>query len=255
MTRHLLLASGLDPSGGAGLLADVRVAERFAVRPVGTATALTVQDSSGVRSVEPVSPEVVRDQLLALLADVELSAVKIGMLGGEAMAAALDAALELSAAPVVWDPVLRPSAGHVPLYAGAPERALELLAAHVTVATPNLGEAAVFLGRAVQGRDDMIAAAEAMRARGLAAVLVKGGHLEGEVVDVLVTGDGTHILPGERVEHPVSPHGTGCALSTAIACRLAHGDALPDACRAAAAFVRDRLRDPVHVGRGRPAIV
>jgi hydroxymethylpyrimidine/phosphomethylpyrimidine kinase len=252
---NLLLVSGLDPSGGAGFLADARVAELHRLRPVGVVSALTVQTSTGVSAVEPVSAELVGAQLTALLSDIEVAAGKIGMLGDESVAEAVAEALRLTAAPVVWDPVLAASAGGAPLYRGDPRRALALLADHVALVTPNLAEATALAGFEVRDLGAMRRAATAIAERA-GACLVKGGHLAGgRAVDVLAAGGAVTEIEGARVPGGEDVHGTGCALATAIACRLAGGAELAEAARAAAGFVRERIAAPVRAGRGRAALL
>jgi hydroxymethylpyrimidine/phosphomethylpyrimidine kinase len=253
---NLLVASGLDPSGGAGFLADARVAEQHGLRPIGVITALTVQTSEGVREVEPASAELVGAQLRALLSDTEVAGGVIGMLGDEAVATQLAEALDLTAAPLVWDPVLMPSAGAVALYRGDPRRAHALLAPHLALLTPNLAEAEALAGFEVRDIEAMRRAAEALAGRGVAC-LVKGGHLSsGErALDVLAAGGHVIELEGERIEGGEDVHGTGGALAAAIACHLARGADLADAVRAAAAFVRARLAAPVRSGRGKPSVM
>lgn len=258
MTKpNVLIVAGLDPSGGAGLVADIRVCEQLGCRPVAVATALTEQSTVEVRATNPVPATVLGDQLRLLLTDVEVAAVKIGMLGGEAITDELARALELTAAPVVWDPVLRPTRGNVHLYEGDPRRALELLDGLVTLCTPNADEATALTGRTIATAGDAIAAGIELYEHGMTAALIKGGHWgdPAEVVDVLVTADGHELLAGPRVPVDEPVHGTGCALSTAIACHLALGRSLPDACRAARAFVADRVAAPVSPGRGRASVL
>lgn len=250
---NLLVASGLDPSGGAGFLADARVVEQHGLRPVGVVTALTVQTSEGVREVEPVSAEVIESQLRALLSDAEVAAGVIGMLGDEAIAAALAGALELTAAPIVWDPVLRASAGAAPLYRGDPRRAFDLLAPHLALLTPNLAEAEALAGFPVRDTDGMRRAAAALGER--VPCLVKGGHLTSSAIDVLAHHGRVIEIEGERISGGEDVHGTGGALAAAIACHLARGAELADAARAAAEFVRRRLAHPVRSGRGKPSVM
>jgi hydroxymethylpyrimidine/phosphomethylpyrimidine kinase len=253
---NLLIVAGLDPSGGAGLLADARVAYAHGVRALGVATGLTEQDTTGARAANVVAADIVEAQLRALLADVEVAAVKIGMLGSEAIAHAVACALDATRAPVVWDPVLLPTAGRIALYEGNATRAVQLLSPHVTLLTPNLDEAAVLTGAEVADVAGMHRAAGALRAAGLRGVLVTGGHLPGpSVTDVLATSAGVVEMTRERVGPSGSVHGTGCALASAIACRLASGVELTDAVRGAQAFVAQRLRAPQRPGRGAAAIV
>lgn len=252
----VLVVSGLDPCGGAGFLADARVAALLGARPVGVITALTEQDSHGVRAATPVDPDVLGEQLTTLLSDVEVAAVKIGMLGSAAIARAIARALALTAAPVVWDPVVRPSRGAVPLFDGDVQEALAALLPHVALVTPNADEAALLTGAPVDDGEGARRAARRLRADGAPAVLVKGGHLAGaQADDWLADADGELALTGPRLPLGEPVHGTGCALSTAIACGLAAGAPLRAACAEAKAFVAARLRSPAQVGRGRASVV
>lgn len=252
----VLIVSGLDPSGGAGFLADARIATLLGCRPVGVVTALTDQNSLAVVAANPVEPHLVGELLSTLLSDVEVAAVKIGMIASVATARAVGEALKLTASPVIWDPVLRPTRGNVTLFDGDPRAALDALLPHVTVVTPNADEAGILAGMAVDDEDGALAAARYLRGSGVPAVLVKGGHLGGEqAIDLLVAADGVTSLRGPRLRLDEPVHGTGCALSTAIACHMAQGRDLREACVAAKEFVADRLRAPVRAGRGRPSVM
>jgi hydroxymethylpyrimidine kinase/phosphomethylpyrimidine kinase len=253
--RNVLVASGLDPSGGAGFLADARTVELHGLRPVGVVTALTVQTTSDVRAAEPVAAELVGAQLTALLSDAEVAAGVVGMLGDQAVAVAVADGLRLTAAPIVWDPVLRASAGGTPLYRGDPRAALAALRDHLALVTPNLAEAEALAGFEVRDVAAMRRAAQAIAGDGVAC-LVKGGHLAGgPAIDVLADGDQVIDVEGARVPGGEDVHGTGGALAAAIACGLARGASLVDAVRSAAAFVRERLAAPVRSGRGRPSVL
>jgi hydroxymethylpyrimidine kinase/phosphomethylpyrimidine kinase len=251
----VLIVSGLDPSGGAGFLADARVATLLGCRPVGVVTALTDQNSLAVVAANPVAPDLVGEQLSTLLSDVEVAAVKIGMLGNVETARAIGEALRLTAAPVVWDPVVQATRGDVRLLDGDPRDALAELAPHLTLITPNADEAELLTGVRVHDEDGALVAAKKLRAMGAPAVLVKGGHLTGDQSVDLLYIDGAIPLRGPRVRLDQPIHGTGCALSTAIACHLAMGRDLRDACVAAKEFVAERLRSPARAGRGRPSIM
>jgi hydroxymethylpyrimidine/phosphomethylpyrimidine kinase len=271
--RSLLVISGLDPGGGAGFIADVRVAAAHGLRAIGVVTALTEQDTRGVRAVHPVPAEVIGDQLRALLADIEVCAVKIGMLGNEEVARVVAEALNAVGPAAVWDPIVRPTSGRVPLYLGDPVRAAEILAPHIGVITPNVPEAEALTGQRIAGVADMHGAARAVRALvGGADVLLKGGHLPGhQATDVLLTRAGPKAHGVKHgVEHGVERcvelhsellaldepvHGTGCALSTALACQLGLGADMDSAARAAKRYVAERLRAPVRPGRGGAAVL
>jgi hydroxymethylpyrimidine kinase/phosphomethylpyrimidine kinase len=252
---NLLVVSGLDPSGGAGFIADVRIAEKLRVRPAGVLTSLTEQTTRGVMAMHDIQTHIIESQLRLLLADLEIAAVKIGMLGSARIAQVIGDALAMTAAPVVWDPVLAPSRGGGPLFEGDPADALGALAAHVALLTPNATEAHRLTGIAVGDEASATAAARSLVAKWVPAALVKGGHVAGEdAVDILVVRGHVHRIVGPRVVGP-DVHGTGCALSTAIAARLALGDELVDACRAAKAFVAGLIASPARPGQGAPAVL
>jgi hydroxymethylpyrimidine/phosphomethylpyrimidine kinase len=252
----LLICAGLDPSGGAGLIADVSVARTLDTRPVGVVTALTVQNTTGVVSSQALAPATIRDQLEFLLQDVEVRAVKIGMVGSSEIATSLGAGLALTQAPVVWDPVLYPSRGDVPLVDSMFARALAAITPHLTLLTPNARELAYLVHEPIGALSDAVAAGLTLSARLDCAVLVKGGHLgTDESVDVLCRRGQVEALRGARMMRGEDVHGTGCALATAIAAHLAHGADVVEACRSAKSFVADRIASPARPGRGAPAVV
>ncbi len=264
---EVLICSGLDPSGGAGFISDVRVITALGCRPVGVVTALTVQNTTGVIDSEALGADRIREQLEFLLSDVEVQAVKVGMIGSSAIALAMAKAFALTAAPVVWDPVVQPSLGDARFVDSMFGDATLALAPHVTVITPNASELAFMAGvspAAVSGIDDAAAVGHALAERLRTAVLVKGGHLAGggasdagraDSVDILCHAGGIEQLRGPRLPGGEHVHGTGCALSSALAAHLARGLPLVDACRAAKAFVASRLAQPVRPGRGAAAVV
>lgn len=258
--RNVLIASGLDPSGGAGFLLDSRIAAAAGARPVGVITAHTVQNSEGVISMQPVDGELLDAQLTHLLGDVEIAAVKIGMLGAQVVAEVLGSALERVAGAVVWDPVLAPSKGRIALYVGSVEAAIAALRPSLTLITPNAMEAALLTGLPVGSAAEVAEAAKKLRDVCECAVLVKGGHLaalDGEhSVDTLLPARGEQVieLRGARVAGGEHVHGTGCALSSAIAAQLALGAQLEEACGRAKAQVAAHIAAPVRVGRGAAAV-
>jgi hydroxymethylpyrimidine kinase/phosphomethylpyrimidine kinase len=234
----VLICAGLDPSGGAGLIADVRVVSALGCRPVGVVTALTVQNTTAVVDTEAMNADRVREQLEFLLSDVEVRAVKIGMIGSSAIAQGVGRALALTAAPVVWDPIVHPSRGDVRFVDSLFGHAVAALAPHVTVLTPNAGELAFMTGTPIASVDEARVVGRALAERLRTAVLVKGGHLAGgesqtESVDLLCQPGEVIELRGPRTAGGEHVHGTGCALSSALAAHLARGYALVDACRAA----------------------
>ena len=250
--RVVLVIAGIDPSGGAGLIADVATIAARGHHPAALPTALTVQDSARCHAAQPLDATWLERSLAVLLADVQPAAIKIGMVGSAEIAQAIVRALDGVTAPIVFDPVLRASVG-VSLLEGDAQRALAALVARATLVTPNRHELAALGGVTVTDRASQQRAAEALLARGARAVLAKGGHLEGaEVSDVLVQrGADARWLASPRVEGE-TPHGTGCALATEIARALAEGHELVDAVAIGRARFMERIARAVQVGGGRP---
>ena len=249
MHKALSIAAS-DPTGGAGLQADLQVFRAFGVHGMGVVTALTVQDTTRVHRVLPVFPNVVLDQLRALLRDVPPDAVKIGALASDDVARNVDLGLReldpLRRTPIVIDPVLAASDG-TPLLERRAWGTLQDLIGRAHLVTPNLPEAAALTGNDVSTREGVEAAAATLVAElGAGAALVKGGHRDGAPDDLLALREGGsasfHWLPGERVAG-ADVHGTGCALASAIAARLARGDELREAVDVGRRFVRDAIRN------------
>jgi len=240
-----LTIAGSDPTGGAGLQLDLAVFAHHGVHGMAVPTALTVQTTLGVHRTLPVFPNIVGEQLAMLLADIRPGVIKLGMLASDdvllRVANTLDGYLEI---PRVVDPVLRASDGSYLLERRAWGSLVERLIAGAALVTPNLPEAETLTGE----RDPERAAAWLLEA-GAHAVLVKGGHTDGPADDLLATRSGVTWLRGERsVGDPV--HGTGCALSAAIAARLARGSELIDAVRGAKAWVARAFAAAQPLGKG-----
>lgn len=249
----ILSIAGSDPSGGAGIQGDLKTFAALRVHGCAVVTALTAQNTCGVREVWPVSADVVVRQLTTLLDDVEVHAVKIGMLVNAAIVSAVAGVLHrFPHVPVVLDPVLRATAGGTLLEAAAVGALLDELMPLVTVITPNAAEAGVLAGLpAPTSTDDAAVVAQRLVARGAAAALVTGGHLDGNStsVDVLATAHGLETFSVLRVAGN-GAHGSGCALSSAIAALLARGSDLSSACAEAQQFVARAIRDGAQVGIG-----
>jgi hydroxymethylpyrimidine kinase/phosphomethylpyrimidine kinase len=251
----VLVCAGLDPSGGAGFLADTRVISELGGRPCGVVTALTVQNTTGVVGCHPGDPEVVGHELAFLLTDIEVKAVKIGMIGSAGIARAIANALQLSAAQVIWDPVMYPTRGDQPLV-DDPHAAMHALKPHMTLITPNKHELFMLTGLPTGTMAMAEAAGRELASRLDTAVLVKGGHFTGdESTDLLITATSRDELRGPRIDRGDQVHGTGCALSSAIAAYCAQGRELAEACALAKQFVAARIAHPVSPGRGAPAVV
>ena len=247
--------AGSDSGGGAGIQADLKTIAAHGLHGVSAITAITAQNTRGVSAVHPCPPALVRAQIDALFDDFAIAAVKIGMLADAGLIATVADALQARAGcPVVLDPVMVASSGARLLAADALDALVERLFPLCTVLTPNLPEAALLLGVERIDRDGMAAAALALQQRGAAAVLLKGGHLaQGAVIDRLQ-------LPGRACEFShvrltLEGHGTGCTLSSAIACGLATGASLEAACAAACDYVHGALRGAVHPGTAPLAVL
>jgi hydroxymethylpyrimidine/phosphomethylpyrimidine kinase len=247
---HVVVVGGLDPSGGAGMVRDLLTAEALGARAMLVGTAWTQQDESGVKGVEPRSPDMVRAGLEHVLAACPLrrTAVKIGMVAGASIAAAILSGLEAWHGPVVFDPVLAASGGGS-LFEGAPADLLPLVC-RATLVTPNLAEAAWLTGLVVETLDHARQAARVLAAWGAAAVLVKGGHLAGPPTDVLRFLAGERLYEGTRLPGR-NPRGTGCALATAIAVGLARGQPLEQAVEGAKVWLAGRIQAAVAIGNAR----
>jgi hydroxymethylpyrimidine/phosphomethylpyrimidine kinase len=246
-----LTVAGSDSGGGAGIQADLKTFAAHGVHGTCAVTAVTAQNSVGVSAWAPVDPGLVAAQMEAVALDMPVAATKTGMLGSEEVIRAVaDAAARLPLGPMVVDPVMVARSGDRLLLPSAERAYVERLFPLAALVTPNLAEAEALLGRPVRDLPAMRRAAADLHALGARAVLVKGGALAGDAVDVLFDGSRTVEVGGPRVDTP-NTHGTGCALSAAVAARLARGDALLDAVRGARAWLDEALRRSYAVGRGR----
>ena len=251
---RVLSIAGSDPSGGAGIQADLKSIAANGGYGMAVLTALTAQNTQGVRGVHVPPDDFLRAQLEAVSEDIVIDAVKIGMLADAAVIRTVGVWLEAVRPPiVVLDPVMVATSGDR-LLAPDAERELRGLLRRATLVTPNLAELAVLVGRDVVDWADALSAAEDLSREVDAAVLVKGGHLSGDQApDALV--DARHGLrrefPGDRIP-TTSTHGTGCSLSSALATRLARGEAPVEAVQSARSWLRESIRagEPLRVGRG-----
>lgn len=250
---RLLAIAGSDPSGGAGALADLKTFSAFGCYGTAAITALTAQNTRGVAAVWPVAPDVVAAQVAAVVSDIPPDAVKIGMVATPGAAQAIAGALGPEPRNVVLDPVLVPTQG-VSLASAGLERALiATLLPLARLATPNVFEAAALTEtEPARSVDDLAAQGRMLIEAGARAVLVKGGDLSGEPVDVLLAEGETRLFRGRRIETRHT-HGTGCALSSAIAAGLAKGDSLIDAVATAKAWLEGALEagNALALGEGR----
>jgi hydroxymethylpyrimidine/phosphomethylpyrimidine kinase len=251
---RVLSIAGSDSGGGAGIQADLKTFAALGCYGMTAITAITAQNTCGVSAISVVSPDMLRKQLDAVLGDLGVDAVKIGMLPSiDHIQVIVEAIERYGVRGIVLDPVLASTSGTPLMDAEAIAALAETVFQRMDLISPNLDEAARLLGREVLSRLDMERAAFDLLGLGARAVMLKGGHLLGdEVADLLVLGDGRVTwMQGSRIATPNS-HGTGCTLSSAIAAYLARGCALEDAVQQGRAFVRSALEAgaAARIGRG-----
>ena len=247
----VLTVAGSDPSGGAGIQSDLKTIHQHGAYGAAVVTLLTIQNTEGVEDVELLSPGLIRAQLENLLADLEPRAAKTGALGSRAVAETLAEVMDQTSFPWVVDPVWLPTRGRPIAKGDVVDAYREALIGRAALLTPNAQEAALLVEAPVRTVRDARRAAQRIAALGARSVLVKGGHLEGKDrgVDVLLHGGQvTELAAADTV--PGSFHGTGCALSAAIASRIARGEEIPTAVARAKAWLTAALAHAFAVGRG-----
>lgn len=242
----VLCLSGHDPTGGAGLHADLEAVAAQGAHALTLVTALTAQDSRDVRRVLPTDAALLAEQLELLEADCTIAAIKIGLLGSAAQVAVIRAAIERLRVPVVLDPVLRAGGGANLVQAELEAAVLETLLAKVTVLTPNAAEA-----RRLAATGGLADSAQALLARGCAHVLVTGGDEPGEQVHNIWYRHGAAPVEYRWPRLPETFHGAGCTLASAIAARLACADPIDQALETAQRWTQLTLQRAIVVGRGR----
>ena len=252
---RVLSIAGSDSGGGAGIQADLKTFAALGCYGMTAITALTAQNTLGVRAIHGVPPEFLKAQIAAVLEDIGADAVKIGMLHAPEIVQVVAWAIDhFGLQHVVLDPVMVATSGDRLIEDATVQVLREELFPRATVITPNLDEAGLLLGRSIAGLEDLQAAAVDLLTQGARAVLLKGGHLPGdEVVDVLAQ-------PGEPWLHLRSPripsgnvHGTGCTLSSAVACFLAQGWPLATAVERARAYILEAIRAGAVIRTGQGA--
>ncbi len=250
MTHVALTIAGSDPSGGAGIQADLKTFHRFGVYGEAVVTLIAVQNTRGVTRVERLPADLVIDQIRAVFEDIPPHAAKTGALGSKEVVAAVADCLAGFDFPLVIDPVMISKKGARLLDDPAAQVFIERLIPRAFLLTPNLDEAAALTGYIVDDRDSMLRAGEKLIALGAANVLVKGGHLTGDALDILLTGSGeVHEFTAARIA-TAHTHGSGCTYSAAITAGLAKQVPLVDAVRAAKEFVTRAILSNPGLGSG-----
>jgi hydroxymethylpyrimidine/phosphomethylpyrimidine kinase len=252
MKGRVLIISGSDSGGGAGVQADVKTVAMLDGYAGTAITALTAQNTLGVFGILPVPPEFIRQQIEVVLDDIGADAIKTGMLHDAAVIETVASALAERAphVPLVLDPVMVAKGGAALIEPVAIDALKRVLVPRAAVLTPNLPEAEILAGRPIASVEAMHDAAEALLRLGCRAVLLKGGHLAGDTVhDVLATGAGRRVWSQTRIESRHT-HGTGCTLAAAIATGLAQGLGTEEAVERAREYVRLAIANAPGIGRG-----
>ncbi len=245
-----LTIAGLDPSGGAGVIADIKTFTAFDCFATAAITSLTFQNTLSVRGAVHQTAATVRAQVLPLIEDFDVASVKTGMLPTVEVIAEVARLFRETTLPApVVDPVIRSTSGDDLIDDAALNALVKALIPLARVVTPNIPEAERITGLRITNEQDMREAARVMRNKGARAVLVKGGHLAGEAIDVLDDEGRVTIFHGARIETK-NTHGTGCTLAAAIAACLAHELDLENAVEAAKRFVADAIRHAPQLGHG-----
>jgi hydroxymethylpyrimidine/phosphomethylpyrimidine kinase len=249
-----LSIAGFDPSGGAGLIADIKTFTAFGCFATAAVTSLTFQNTTGVFGAAPQTAETVRAQVLPIMEDFKVECVKTGMLPTREVIAEVARLFRETSLPApVVDPVVRSTSGYDLIDDDALRSLVRELLPLARLVTPNIPEAERITGLRITDEDEMREAARRMRGMGARAVLVKGGHLEGDALDVLDNEGQITIFRGARIVTNAT-HGTGCTLAAAIAACLAKRMDLISAISTAKRFVKDAIRDAPHIGRGHAPI-
>ena len=247
----VLTIAGSDSGGGAGVQADLKTLAALGVHGMAAITAITAQNTLGLRRIEAVAPEMVREQIEAVASDIGVDAGKTGMLYTSGIVEVVAEEVERHRFPLVVDPVMRAKDGSRLLEPEAEETLIERLLPLAAVVTPNAQEAEALSGIKVETLEDGRRAAERIMALGPEAVVVKGGHIEagGRAIDLLLHRGELTLLEAERIDAKTT-HGTGCSFSAAIAAELAKGRTIPEAVETAKSLVTLAIRYGIEIGHG-----
>jgi hydroxymethylpyrimidine/phosphomethylpyrimidine kinase len=248
--KSVLSIAGSDPSGGAGIQADLKTIAAHGLYGTTVLTALTAQNTTGVQAVHEVPPAFVLAQMTSVFEDIPPGAVKIGMVSSPEIIAVIADQLEiLGPRQVVLDPVMIATSGARLLREAAVTLLKHRLIPQATLITPNLPEAEVLWGAPIRSRHEMARAAAKLSTMYPCHILIKGGHLPNACDDLLYMNGTEYWFPQRRIENP-NTHGTGCTLSAAIACGLASGLGVCEAVQSAKAYVTGALEAGLNLGRG-----
>ena len=250
MLKTALSIAGSDCSGGAGIQADIKTMTMNGVYAMSAITAMTAQNTTGVRAIQESTPDFLKQQIDAVFDDIYPDAVKIGMVASSELIRVIAERLRYyDAKNVVVDPVMVASAGSSLIKQEAVQTLIQELLPISTLVTPNIPEAQVLSGMSIQNKEDMIAAAKQIGDQYHCAVLLKGGHSINDANDLLYADGEFHWFEGKRINNP-NTHGTGCTLSSAIASNLAKGYTLAESVQKAKDYVSGALAAMLDLGQG-----
>ena len=250
MKKTALTIAGSDCSGGAGIQADLKTMTMNGVYAMSAITALTAQNTTGVRAIQESTPEFLAQQIDAVFEDIYPDAVKIGMVSSSELIRVIADRLRVyKAKNVVVDPVMVATSGSALMKTDAVQTLVDELLPLAALVTPNIPEAQVLSGLTIASKEDMVAAAKKISADCHCAVLLKGGHSINDANDLLYTGGESVWFTGKRINNP-NTHGTGCTLSSAIAANLAKGYSLSDSVQRAKDYISGALAAMLDLGQG-----
>ncbi len=242
-----LTIAGSDPGGGAGIQADLKTFSALGVYGTSVITAVTAQNFSAVTAIQPIDPEVVHKQLLAVLEGFPIKAVKTGMLFSARIIEVITEVLSnYRHIPVIIDPVFAASSRNKLIHDKAIEQLKEKLFPMAALITPNMSEAEILTGERLKGQQDLEKTARKLFKRFNVPFLIKGGHLPDKAVDIFFDGEGVKRLESDLIQG-VNNHGSGCTLSSAIAAAIARGESLGEAITTAKTYITHALRDSLQL--------
>jgi len=248
--KTALSIAGSDSCGGAGIQADLKTMTMNGVFAMSAITALTAQNTTGVRAMQEATPEFLKDQIDAVFEDIRPDAVKIGMVASSELICVIADRLRYHKAKnVVVDPVMVATSGSSLMKNDAVQTLIEELLPIATLVTPNIPEAEILSGLTIKTKEDMVAVAKQIGDDYHCAVLLKGGHSVNDANDLLYANDETVWFNGKRIDNP-NTHGTGCTLSSAIASNLAKGFTLVESVQRAKEYISGALSAMLNLGQG-----
>ncbi len=251
MIKKVLTIAGSDCSGGAGIQADLKTMEAHSVFGMSVVTAIVAENTQVVTSIQDVKPEIIADQCDCVFQDIYPDAVKVGMVSSPEIVDVIVRKLtEYKMKSIVVDPVMVATSGGSLIKTEAIEALVAKLFPLATIITPNIQEAELLAGMSIKSKADMVEAAKIIAGFYSGAVLIKGGHLEDSSDDLLYTDSEVFWFEGKRIDNP-NTHGTGCTLSSAIACNLAKGFSVSEAVANAKQYISGAIAAKLDIGGGK----